>query len=287
VEAALLDLPVSSENLQAATAIAFASRNISPTTTVSYLPIAPPEWCRLPQDQPCIPFYYDNKLPETFALDSESRCSCGGTTWSDDITITNYTVYTVVTAMNLSIQTSYCPLCSNTKGRVGPDLGRHGILNWNNKIGFSHDLLDLYTHSFTTSETPFHAFHQTIRGLYERNQSPMPACSQRAFLCAWFAYVRLQQIGSNMQCSQCGPNPPTVIADGISISFAKHRIQSLCPPTESDKLKAWVKLPRRSPKTTCFTGPRTIRISIQKALDNEDMQAGKEKLLSILQNMVR
>ena len=89
-----------------------------------------------------------------------------------------------------------------------------------------------------------------------------------------------------MQCSQCGEDPAIVIADGISVSFSWHRVESLRPPTVSDKLKALARLPWQGTKATCFIGPHKMRIVIQKALDEEDVKVGKSKLQSILKNKV-
>jgi hypothetical protein len=184
-----------------------ATRHMSTSTrSVSHLPIPPPEWCRLPQDGdlPTITFNGGRKLPQHFNLDSNSHCSCGGTPGSrQDVTVSNFLIYTSFMIINTSIETCYCESCENTRGRVGPDLHQHGLFNWNNRFAFSHELMNSYTSHFTTSETPFYAFYQTIVYTNLCERSDLPFCSERIFLSAWFAFVRLQSISSNMQCSQC------------------------------------------------------------------------------------
>src|SRR5271170_2033887 len=132
-----------------------ASRKVT-SEAVSHLPIPPPEWCRLPKDKdlPRIFFHAGKDLPTTFLLDDSSRCSCGEIESFEEVTTTSLIIYTSVFAVEKQIETRYCPTCRNTRGRIGPDLGEHGILNWNNKIAFSHELMNAFTSCFTTSETP-------------------------------------------------------------------------------------------------------------------------------------
>ena len=144
--------------------------------------------------------------------------------------------------------------------------------------------MNSYTSQFTTSETPLYAFYQTVVHTYKNeNYATGVFCSERTFNSAWFAFASLQHIASNMQCSQCGSNPEVVIADGVSVSFPKHRVETLQPPTMSDKSSALVRLPRKGIKTTCFIGPHKLRAAIQKALDDGDLKAGKQKLIVILE----
>ena len=154
-------------------------------------------------------------FPDIFPLDNSSRCSCGNSDYAGVPVTTNpYVIYTPSTALQLEIQTVYCSDCSNTHGRIGPDLGNYGVLNWNNKIGFAHQVLNQYTSHLTRSETPFNAFYGTIQDEYLSNESPVTFCVNEIFESAWLAFVRLQEIESNMQCSLCGPHPKIVIADG-------------------------------------------------------------------------
>src|SRR5437762_9094037 len=149
---------------------------------MSYLPIPPPAWCQLPTDTP-INKSQSQSLPPVFTLDSSSHCSCGNSTYADDsMRMTNpFIVYTSTSALQHSIETVYCYACSNTHRRIGPDLGNYCILDWNNKIGFSHQLLNLYTTQFTHSETQFNAFYLTIQDEYLSNESSVEFCSNEIF----------------------------------------------------------------------------------------------------------
>jgi hypothetical protein len=262
-----------------------ASRNVD-TKAVSHLPISPPEWCRLPKDKdlPRVFFRGGKNLPPVFLYDHTSRCSCGETLSLQAITITTLTIFTSIHAIERQIETRYCTKCTNTRGRIGPDLGKHGVFNWNNKIAFSHELMNSYTSHFTTSETPIYSFHQTVMNAY-LNDDSSPFCSIQTFLSAWFAFARLQVLESDMECIQCGPSPQIVIADGISVAFAKRRLEGLRPPTCSD-MPAHVKLPKTNLKATCFTGSAKVRKTLQRALDDKNVDEGKAKILGIIADQV-
>jgi CxC4 like cysteine cluster associated with KDZ transposases len=247
---------------------------------VSHLPIPPPAWCRLLTDT--IPITKPlQSFPDIFLLDDSSRCACGNANYkAENPAMTSlYIVYTSTTALQLAIATVYCYECSNTRGRIGPDLSNYGILNWNNKMGFSHQLLNQYTSHFTHSETPFNAFYRTILDEYLSNGSPVNFCDDDIFEYAWLAFVRLQKIQSNMQCSLCGPHPKVVIADGISVSFpTHHQTEALRPPTTYDKSHAWVRLRKTATKSTSFIGPGKIRSSIYNALNTQEREKRLQKL---------
>ena len=256
---------------------------------VSHLPIPPPAWCRLPTDAMASQKPPQN-FPDVFLLDNSPRCSCGNSTYNSGAPVTTnpYVIYTPSTALQVAIQTVYCSECSNTHGRIGPDLANYGILNWNNKIGFTHQVLNQYTSHLTRSETPFNAFYGTIQDEYLCNESPVTFCVNEIFESAWLAFVRLQKIESNMQCSLCGPHPKVVIADGISVSFPNHhRTDTLHPPTVSDKTHAWVKLKRTPTRSTSFIGPVQNRNKIYDALNTQDREKRLEKLHPEIENLKR
>jgi hypothetical protein len=264
--------------------------------SVSHLPIAAPSWCRLPSDvvqKP--PPFREAALPETFLLDSSSRCSCGNTEIAIDDGLDDdgldddqlpriyagpFVVYNISGAIRLEIETAYCNDCPNTNGRIGPDLGEYGIFNWNNKVGFCHDLMNDYTKMFTSSETPFHPYHQTIAARYEDVgiSENMGFCHLGIFEKAYFAFTALQEIGSDMRCSLCGPDPQVVIADGVSISFSSHRVESLRPPTIDHREQAWIRLRKTATRSTCFTGSVQLRKATYNALDLPESKERVEKL---------
>jgi hypothetical protein len=266
----------------------YVSSNIN-QKPVSHLSIAPPSWCRISSDDKDlvqVPFYAGRNLPSTFGLDESSRCSCGITD-NDNMSLLVETslviVFTSLTAIKKLVEIRYCSSCRNTKGQAGPDMGKYNVFNWNNGIAFSHEFFDSFTLQFTKSETPFYAYHQTIIDTYKYERSPHPPCALRAFVLAYFAYVRLQEIGSRMDCQQCGPNPRIAIADGIGLGFSKHRILTLKPPTERDKSKGHIVVLSHSTTATCFIGENKLRVRILKALE-ENFVMGKTALEAILDN---
>ena len=264
-----------------------ASRNIK-SKSVSHLPIMPPEWCRLPSEkhQP-IYFKCGIELPATFTLDSTSRCAYGASGSLTDVEVSELTVYWTSGVINRNVETRYCTVCRNTKGREGPDLGQWGILNWNNRIAFSHELMNSYISQFTASETPLYAFYQTTVNTYLCEEDCPPFCSLSTFLSAWFAFAELQQIGHTMQCAQCGVNPETVIADGISISFAKQKLTGLRPPTIPEDGLVNRRMIVTIARTTCYIGSHKSRVAIQKALaEREEIEVAKLNMLSIIQEQV-
>jgi hypothetical protein len=268
-EAKELELDVDDEDIirNVATRL-ITSRSICNSHAVSYLPIPPPAWLQINGDQlKSRPFRGGIDLPETFYLDGACRCSCGSRLPGVEPMLSDLLVFTSTTAIRKQIQTSYCLTCRYTKGRIGPDLGEFGLFNLNNKYAFSHELMNNYTSQFTTSITPFFAFHQTVVNTYLCEESPEPFVSLYIFCSAWFAFTRLQQLSTNMQCSRCGPNPQIVIADGVSISFPKHRVSGLHPPTWRDSSTALVRLPKQQPRQTCYLGPYRVRLQFQKALE--------------------
>jgi hypothetical protein len=250
---------------------------------VSHLPIPPPMWAQLPSDT--VVNKSLEKLPDIFPFPSDgtARCSCGNSNYiigGYGINVGRYTVYGSTTAMELAVETVYCSACSNTHGKIGPDLGNYGILNWNNKMGFTHQLLNQYTSLLTHSETPFNAYYHTVEDEYLNNQSPVDFCDDETFEHAWFMFIRLQQIQSSMRCSECGDNPKVIIADDVSISFpSHHRTESLRPPpTVHDKNHAWVLLHKTATKLTGFSGPRPLRKSIYDALNSASCEERLKKL---------
>jgi CxC4 like cysteine cluster associated with KDZ transposases len=235
-----------------------------------------------------IPFNGGHDLPSLVSLGQFSRCNCGVTA-SDLLLLPNskseIIIYTSVTAIPTCIETKYCPICTNTKGHIGPDMGEYGVFNWNNRMGFSHELFNSFTSQFTTSETPMYAYHQTVLNTYSSEDSPVPLCGLRTFVLAYFAFIRLQRIGSPMECLQCGPNPAIVIADGISVSLPKQRAGNLRPPTRSDRSKGHIQLPKSLPKATCFLGAHKILIKIRKALDSDGDEA-TDMMKAVLEEQV-
>ncbi|RXW14434.1 hypothetical protein EST38_g11419 [Candolleomyces aberdarensis] len=113
---------------------------------------------------------------------------------------------------------------------IGPDLRDQGLFNYNNSVIVTHELLDEYTISYVTSETPFTAFVTLVAHRYAVSSATF--MKEDLFRAVWFSYASLQALENDMCCSRCGPYPETVIWDGITLAFGrKHLSASLTPPT--------------------------------------------------------
>ena len=154
---------------------------------ISHLPIQALVWCRLPgdrEDPTTVRFQSGQNLPQLFILDGTSRCSCGytGTYDEDAIREDEFKVYASSRTFSTKIQTVYCEMGPNTKGKIGPDVGNYSVFNYNNQWGFSHELLNEYTSRLIShDETTFTAFHQTIIHAYREYGSQIDFCDVRIF----------------------------------------------------------------------------------------------------------
>ncbi|TEB25895.1 hypothetical protein FA13DRAFT_1636845 [Coprinellus micaceus] len=209
-----------------------------PGTTVSYLPIRVPWWARLPMD----PILYPDRGPfvppnsdYVFRLNGESSCRCSAkkrTLYDPQkpTIVLPCTVYTTAGLHNLQIELQRCPTCDKNRRRyIGPDLRGLGVFNWNNRTLVCHEILDDYTSNFTSSETTFTTWVLLVsrRWRYSRFMG------EDLFRAIWFSYAFLQRFDNDMICRICGPNPETVIWDGVTVGFGRNRLKdSLRPPTE-------------------------------------------------------
>jgi hypothetical protein len=115
-----------------------------------------------------------------------------------------------------------------------------GLFNYNNSYVVSHELLDEYTMSFVTSETPFVAWCRVVAHRYTVSGSEF--MSDGYFLSIWFDYASLLALDNDMRCLRCGPCPETTVWDGITLAFGKkHLAATLCPPTRTSGEKSIVR----------------------------------------------
>jgi hypothetical protein len=144
-------------------------------------------------------------------------------------------IYTLTGAHCTEIELQSCPVCPRTLRRfIGPETRDLGLFNFNNRILFTHDLLDEYTSAYTSSETPFVGWVATVSRRYMNHHSVRPFVTEKMFRSVWFSYIRLQHLDMNLQCPTCGPIPQDTIWDGVTLAFSqKHLLPSLCPPTIS------------------------------------------------------
>ncbi|KAK7055857.1 hypothetical protein R3P38DRAFT_3385700 [Favolaschia claudopus] len=205
--------------------------------SVSYKPRPPPIWAALPADtlraQPPLASF-----PTKICLDEESSCACTSGQQrifrrpQDSHIERKATIYTLSHTLCVELELQ---LCRCKKRYIGPDCLSLGLFNYNNKILFSHEILDEYTSAFTTSETPFHAWVSVVSRRYSLRNSVF--CSVDIFRSAWFAYARLLSLEDDMQCPRCGTSPDNTIWDGVTLAFnKKHLLSSLEPPTQSNEL---------------------------------------------------
>ena len=151
---------------------------------VSFVPVPPPRWCRLPSDTldyPSPPRY--DSLPSDLPLDLLLRCSCGSLKLPATTSGTRqqYTIFGLRMAVKSIIEVANCSSCSHPRRQYGPDCGTVGIFNWNNTFGFTHELLNEYTSLFTCTQTPFSSFVTSRHRAYIGSHSPVVFCSTETF----------------------------------------------------------------------------------------------------------
>lgn len=241
----------------------------SSVIAISHLPILPPLWATLPTDGPDALAHPPPMLhvPGTIHLDEGARCVCGIRCREREMTILQAcVVYTLTSAQQTLLEVQACHECPRILRRsIGPDGGGYGLLNLNNTVLFTHDLLDDYTAAFTSSETPFSAWVGVMRKRYTRHGSLLPFAHEAIFRNAWFSYSSLQQLEGDMNCPKCGPAPADVIWDGVSLSFhRKHLLPSLHPPT----------------KVHASSLIRDSRYHIQAAIENSNLRQSMRKIIT-------
>ncbi|KAF5389205.1 hypothetical protein D9757_003382 [Collybiopsis confluens] len=172
------------------------------------------------------------------SLSAQSSCACvdGQREFFDSRRPTvkrNCIVYGMLGAFSTQIELQPCPRCPPVHRRyIGPDPRDIGLFNYNNSTIFTHELLNEYISAFTSSETPFEPWVQTISRRYDELPGGISFIGGGLFRSVWFAHVRLIRFESDKTCPSCGDNPDNVIWDGVSISFGRKHVSSeLQPPT--------------------------------------------------------
>ncbi|KAG6810082.1 hypothetical protein H0H92_013378 [Tricholoma furcatifolium] len=205
------------------------------TSSISHKPILPPLWAQLPTDD--LIYSRPNPVlvaPSLIPLETDARCTCGCIRSHDkEVTVRPCRLYLLTGCYDTTIEIQQCSDCKGKQRRfIGPDCREMGIFNFNNRILFSHDLLDEYTMAFTSSETPFFAWVSVAARRYQVHNAQHPFVTETIFRAAWFAYAVLLQLDGDFQCLRCGTSPDEPIFDGVVVSFSKTRVlPSLRPPT--------------------------------------------------------
>jgi hypothetical protein len=164
---------------------------------VSYLPIPPPIWARISTDPipPTIGPPLDlGGIPLLIPLSSEASCCCADPhpkfDQSRPICVASCIVYTTNGASETKIEVQLCKACS--RRQIGPDCRSLGLFNYNNRVLFTHALLNDYTNHYTISETPITAWLTSMRRNYQVMGSSLAFMTAETFRLGWFAFVRIQ-----------------------------------------------------------------------------------------------
>lgn len=142
-------------------------------------------------------------------------------------------IYSSVLAIRSSIEVLPCSACHRNAHRfAGPDCGGLQLFNFNNKILFTHELLNEYQNRSSLAELPFESFRNAIQNTYQTWFSEVEFVREDVFRDAYFGFLPLQQVEHDFTCPICGPTPDEVIVDGTSVSFHSSRVTNdLHPPT--------------------------------------------------------
>ncbi|KAF8954934.1 hypothetical protein BDZ97DRAFT_1675508, partial [Flammula alnicola] len=239
---------------------------------VSYVPLPPPVWARIESDPEGPPLPILHTPPEVIKLQQSSSCCCQTPrsmySASKPIEIRPCTIYTITGVWHSTIEVQKCDFCSNRV--IGPDGRDLGLFNWNNCLLFTHDLLDDYTSSFTSSETPFVAWVSVINRRYLTRQS-QEFVSDKMFRAVWFSYIQLVRLDDDMTCSKCGPNPDVVIFDGVTLAFnRKNLLPTLRPPTTIRNDAKRKRDVRPEPNLQCIPN-KALRKSVREILTGPNL----------------
>ena len=178
------------------------------------------------------------------------RCRCGAV--ADDLFIAVQepcTIYDIDRAYSSRIELHRCIACDQFS--AGPDLGHHGLFNFDNRTIVSQRLLHKYDIYFSGGEGTFSQFCNIVGREYEMKRSdPEKFIHVDEFRRVWFSFVRLQKFDDNKQCPICKESPGCVIADGVTIATLAEKATGLIiPPTvpHSDSpVRRWTRPVTRS-----------------------------------------
>ncbi|KAJ2919045.1 hypothetical protein MD484_g1311, partial [Candolleomyces efflorescens] len=240
---------------------------------VSHLPILPPISAGLKSDPPLYPRPppFRTAPSAVFKLNSQSSCPCpGGRTFFDPgrpTVVRQCRIYTLCAPYDAEIEVQSCPTCPRARRRlIGPDLREFGLFNFNNSSIVSHELLDEYTMSYVTSETPFVAWCSVVGHRYTVSGSQF--MSDGYFLPIWFSYATLLALDNDMSCLRCGPYPETTIWDGITLAFGKkHLAATLRPPTKTSATASITRTKTKHHPRQQLLVDEELRLQLRLSLD--------------------
>jgi hypothetical protein len=238
--------------------------------SISYLHLPPPLWARIRTDTNVHPLPLMIDTPSIIGLDNSSTCSCRSPFDSRRPVETRQCyIYGLLEAHRISIKVQKCPHCP--QGYVGPECTALGIFNLNNRSLFTLTLLDDYTAHFTRSETPFASWVSSTACRYMNHQSRIDFVAEKTFRTAWFSYIRLVELGNDMECFRCGGTPAVTIWDGVTLSFnRKNILATLRPPTMVDK-ESEVKTGIKPQHGLQLIADKPLRKNIHTVLDGKPL----------------
>ena len=179
-------------------------RALAARQCVSFKAIPPPIWCRLPNDTvPATTMTLEQALALDYSPLFDARCyTCGrqGILHGEPRMRQHCWIYTSQRAQLSVIEIQKCHCRVYHRETIGPDLSSYGIFNWSNTTAFSHELLNDYTNIMQRSTMPLSAYAVSRSCHYQERHSPRPFVNRTTFSQAWFAYVNLQKITTQMRC---------------------------------------------------------------------------------------
>jgi hypothetical protein len=203
-------------------------------SSISHCPIPPPIWARLTTETQTVlslPPLQDGLLL-SFDLGEHPRCKCGAIASSGPVTERDCMIFATFAVVRARIETRKCPRCPPGAHRaVGPDLGHLALFNYNNRLIFSHELMNEYSNRFISSETSFVGFVSSMNRRYLQLGMDTSLPRYDCFCACWFSFIRIQAFDCDFICPECGANPKTVQPDGISGGYSKAAVTKLTPPT--------------------------------------------------------
>ncbi|KDR65668.1 hypothetical protein GALMADRAFT_148490 [Galerina marginata CBS 339.88] len=245
--------------------------------SVSYRTLPAPIWARIPSDPSPPPIIHLNGAPEFISIQGETATCCCK---SERVQYSPFSetirrpciIYDIKTSWDSVIELQQCLACK--KRCVGPDCREIGLFNWNNRILFTHQLLDDFIAAYTTSETPIRSWVSVMARRYESSNAARPFIGHQTFSTVWFSYVRLLQLDKNTVCSKCGPSPEALIFDGVSISFSRRNmLSSIQPPTIIHPTKSSVRECTIRVRNQQFIPDLTLRKQIRMVLSGPSLFA--------------
>jgi hypothetical protein len=164
-----------------------ARRPVPTEDAVSHMARPPPVWARIPGDPDGVSAGRNtaacSESPILIGLDKLSTCCCMRPRPRFDPTQPKRSlmciIYGLTKASSTMVEVQGCKSCN--RRCIGPDCIGLGLFNWNNRVIFTHDLLDEYTSAFTSSETPFVAWITVVSRRYLSYCSAHPFVREDVF----------------------------------------------------------------------------------------------------------